>query len=253
MVRVNLKGIAKVTAKGRTYWYAWRGGPRLRGEPGTAEFIASYREAHESLRAPDTSPLPLPRGALQGERRIREARRHRPSAIGRPGSTGSADYFGDLRIAQFDRPEKIPAGHPPMAQSLGRQASHRRLWPAGSLPRPVLRRRPARQDRRQPLRGHQAALQRRPLRNHLDRLPTSPRLKKHVLRGDRVTRSILRLTPGCASAICCGLSWSHVGDDAITITTGKSKQRREAIIPLYDGLREVLAAIPKRVDHGSDE
>ena len=54
MVRVNLKGIAKVTAKGRTYWYAWRGGPRLRGEPGSPEFVASYSEAIESLRTPDT-------------------------------------------------------------------------------------------------------------------------------------------------------------------------------------------------------
>jgi hypothetical protein len=45
MVRIDLKGIAKVTAKGRVYWYAWRGGPRLSGEPGTAEFVASYKGA----------------------------------------------------------------------------------------------------------------------------------------------------------------------------------------------------------------
>jgi integrase len=42
------------------------------------------------------------------------------------------------------------------------------------------------------------------------------------------------------------LSWSHIGDDAIVIATGKSKQQREAIIPLYDGLKAVLAGIPKR-------
>ena len=42
------------------------------------------------------------------------------------------------------------------------------------------------------------------------------------------------------------VSWSHVGEDAIIIKTGKSKQRREAIIPLYSALREVLARIPKR-------
>ncbi len=41
------------------------------------------------------------------------------------------------------------------------------------------------------------------------------------------------------------LSWSHVGEDAITITTGKSKHRRAAIVPLYDDLRNVLARIPK--------
>jgi integrase len=42
------------------------------------------------------------------------------------------------------------------------------------------------------------------------------------------------------------LSWSHVGDDAIVFATGKSRGRREAIIPLYDALRNVLARIPKR-------
>jgi integrase len=42
------------------------------------------------------------------------------------------------------------------------------------------------------------------------------------------------------------LSWSHVGADAIVIATSKSNHRREAIVPLYDDLREVLARIPKR-------
>lgn len=41
-------------------------------------------------------------------------------------------------------------------------------------------------------------------------------------------------------------SWSHIGDDAIVLTTGKSKHRREAIIPLYGALRDLLARIPKR-------
>lgn len=47
MVRVQLKGLAssrKRMADGsfRVYWYAWRGGPRIEGEPGTPQFIASY-------------------------------------------------------------------------------------------------------------------------------------------------------------------------------------------------------------------
>jgi hypothetical protein len=29
----------------KTYWYAWRGGPRLEGEYGSPEFIASYNRA----------------------------------------------------------------------------------------------------------------------------------------------------------------------------------------------------------------
>jgi integrase len=42
------------------------------------------------------------------------------------------------------------------------------------------------------------------------------------------------------------LSWSHVRDDAVVMTTGKSRGRREAIVPLYIALREVLRRIPKR-------
>lgn len=44
------------------------------------------------------------------------------------------------------------------------------------------------------------------------------------------------------------LSWSHIDYDreVIILPTNKSGQRREAIIPLYDELREVLARIPRR-------
>jgi integrase len=61
-MRVRLKGINKVTkrlAGGRvvTYWYAWKGGPALRGEPGTPEFIASYNEAAARKVVPPTGTL----------------------------------------------------------------------------------------------------------------------------------------------------------------------------------------------------
>jgi integrase len=42
------------------------------------------------------------------------------------------------------------------------------------------------------------------------------------------------------------LCWSHVGEDAVEISTGKSKFSRDAYVPLYDALREVLARIPRR-------
>jgi integrase len=49
-MRVRLKGINSITKKladgtRRTYWYAWKGGPPLRGDPGSPEFIASYNAA----------------------------------------------------------------------------------------------------------------------------------------------------------------------------------------------------------------
>jgi integrase len=61
-MRVKLKGInskRKRLADGtwRTYYWAWKGGPPLRGEPGTPEFHASYNEAVASKVSP-------PRGTL---------------------------------------------------------------------------------------------------------------------------------------------------------------------------------------------
>ena len=49
-MRVHLKGINSINKRladgsHRTYWYAWKGGPPLRDEPGTPEFVASYNEA----------------------------------------------------------------------------------------------------------------------------------------------------------------------------------------------------------------
>lgn len=49
-VRVHLKGIHQVRVKIAdgslaTYYYAWRGGPRIKGVPGTPAFIQAYTEA----------------------------------------------------------------------------------------------------------------------------------------------------------------------------------------------------------------
>src|SRR5215510_10944720 len=106
MVKVDLKGIAKVTAKGKTYWYAWRGGPRLRGKPGTPEFIASYNEAIEERRAPDTSRF---RGIVTS---YKASPHYRKLAYSTKAQWGTwldriSEYFGELHIAQFDRPQKI--------------------------------------------------------------------------------------------------------------------------------------------------
>jgi hypothetical protein len=61
-MRVRLRGInskRKRLADGsfKTYYWAWKGGPSLRGEPGTPEFIASYNDAVARKALP-------PRGVL---------------------------------------------------------------------------------------------------------------------------------------------------------------------------------------------
>lgn len=61
-MRVVLKGIHKVKrllANGETklHFYAWRGGPAIHANPGTAEFVRQYHDAHASLRQPRSGTL----------------------------------------------------------------------------------------------------------------------------------------------------------------------------------------------------
>jgi integrase len=56
-VRVDLPGVHRVKMKKRDgslvfYYYAWRGGPRLTGEPGSPEFIDSYQATRANRRHP---------------------------------------------------------------------------------------------------------------------------------------------------------------------------------------------------------
>jgi integrase len=59
---MRLKGINQISkrlADGSrvTYYYAWKGGPRLQGEPGSPEFIASYNAALGSRKTVNTATL----------------------------------------------------------------------------------------------------------------------------------------------------------------------------------------------------
>ena len=106
IVRQPLKGIFKTTAKGRTYYYAWRGGPRLQGEPGSPEFHVSYVEAHAERRLPDAGrfrSLVVLYKASDDYARLAPVTKKNWG----PWLDQIADHFGSLSIAQFDRPEKI--------------------------------------------------------------------------------------------------------------------------------------------------
>jgi hypothetical protein len=61
-MRIRLRGInskQKRLADGslKSYYYAWKGGPPLRGEPGSPEFVASYNAAVAQKATPPTGVL----------------------------------------------------------------------------------------------------------------------------------------------------------------------------------------------------
>jgi integrase len=246
-MKVELQGVAKVTAKGRTYYYAWRGGPRLRDEPGSPEFHASYNEAIESRRTPEPgrfkSLIVLYRASADYKKLAETTRKNWSPWLDR-----IADYFGELRIAQFDRPEKI---------------------------RPVIRRWRNQWADRPRTADYGMQVLSRVLSHAVDplgKIASNPcEGIKQLYSGDRseiiwTEADIKQLKAGAPEKPCpeeishavdlaahtglrlgdlLRLSWSHVGEDAITITSSKSRGRREAIIPLYDELRELLERIPK--------
>ena len=241
-MRVQLRGVHKLNVKGRTYYYAWRGGPRLRGEPGTPEFMASYNEAVESRRTPDTgrfkSLVVLYRASSDYKRLADSTRANWSRWLDR-----IADYFGELRIAQFDRPEKIRpiirrwrnewADKPRTAdygmQVLSRVLSHA-VDPLGKIASNPC------EGIKQLYSGDRSEI----IWTEADitalKKTCSPEIARAV---DLAAHTGLRLSD------LLRLSWSHVGDDAIILSTGKSRGRREAIIPLYDDLRKLLKRIPK--------
>ncbi|MGY3472730.1 site-specific integrase [Bradyrhizobium ottawaense] len=242
MVRIDLKGIATVRSKGRVYHYAWRGGPRLRGEPGSPEFIVSYNTAIEERRTPDKNRF---RFVVMDYRASGEYKKLADSTRDQWSKwlDRIAEEFGDLRIAQFDRPEKI---------------------------RPVIHR--WRNRWRDTPRTADYALQvlSRVLAHAVDlgRIAGNPSEGiKHLYNNDRseiiwTDTDLTHIKKNCSAEIAHAIdlashtglrlgdlirvAWSHVGDEAIVLSTGKSGHRREAVIPLYNALRDVLARIPKR-------
>jgi integrase len=242
MVKVDLKGIKRKRAKGRIYYYAWEGGPRLSGEPGSPEFVASYNQAIEQRRTPDKSRF---RFVVADYKSSAEYKKLAVSTRAQWGKwlDRIADYFGDLSIAQFDRPEKI---------------------------RPVIRRWRIKWAEKPRTADYALQVLSRVVAHAVDigRIAGNPcEGIKHLYNNDRseiiwADSDVAHIKKTCSAEIAHAvdlavhtglrlsdllrLSWSHVGDDAIVLTTGKSRHRREAIIPLYGALRDVLARIPKR-------
>jgi integrase len=88
-MRIRLKGINRVkvrlaTGETVTYYYAFKGGPRVRGEPGTPEFLASYHEAlrkrapqkEAALKSIFRAYLSSPKFTQKAERTRRDYCRH---------------------------------------------------------------------------------------------------------------------------------------------------------------------------------
>ncbi|NTS30713.1 tyrosine-type recombinase/integrase [Phyllobacterium sp. BT25] len=251
MATIKLKGIHKVKAKGRDYYYAWRGGPKLDGEPGSGEFMDSYNEAIASRTMPDTakfrSLVVIYKGSPDYAKLADSTKRQWSRWLDR-----IADHFGTLSIAQFDRPQKIRSiirkwrgtyAQTPRTADYGMQVLSRVLSYAVD-PLGKITSNPC-EGIKQIYGNDRAAI-----------IWTDEDIKQLKTATDDKGKTTCSLEVGLAVDLAAHtglrvsdlvrLSWSHVGEDAIVITTGKSNHKREAVIPLYEDLRTLLDRIPKR-------
>lgn len=221
----------------------WRGGPRLAGELGSPEFVDSYNRVIEDRKTPDSSRFRFVvtnYKASAEHKALAESTKHEWAKW----LDRIADYFGDLSVAQFDRPEKI---RPVIRKWRNKWADTPRT---ADYAMQVLSR----------VMAHAVDPMGKTAGNPCEGI-------KRLYDNDRseiiwTDSEIKRLKDTCSAEIALAvdlaahtglrlgdllrLSRSHVGDDAIILSTGKSRGRREAIIPLYKALRKVLARIPKR-------
>lgn len=238
---LQIKGVHTVQAGGRLYRYAWRGGPRLKEEPGTDAFLAELAAARGARTAGDRSKLSglvaLYRASSAYAGLSEKTRREWARWLDR-----IQEKFGAQPIKAFDHPAAVPAI---------------RRWRDGFAAAP---------------RSADVALE------VFSRLLSFGR-SEGLLRGDPVkeiarlhktNRSALIWTPddfaelktrasaevylaarlaaltGLRRGDLLRLSWSHVGKLAIEIATGKSGGRKTTLIPIYAELRELLDTVPKR-------
>ncbi|MEX4006902.1 tyrosine-type recombinase/integrase [Neoaquamicrobium sediminum] len=243
MVMVELKGLHVVKAKGKTYVYAWRGGPPVKGVLGTPEFQAAYNEAVAAHRLPDSGKF----------RSVVNRYKASPDYAKLAASTKKnwarwldriSDYFGDLSVKQFDRPEKIRPiirrwrgqySHQPRTADYGMQVLSRVLSfavdPLGAIAS-------------NPCEGIKQLYS----NNRAEIIWTEDDIAQLRAKApEQVMFAVdLAAATGLRVSDLLRLSWSHIQDDAIVISTGKSRHRREAVIPLYDDLRALLERIPRR-------
>lgn len=237
---LRISGVYVVRAKGREYHYAWRNGPRIHAAPGSAEYVQELAQ----LTAGRTS---VDRSKIHGLIVMYEAS---DDWLGLSEKTRASwtlwlkriqEQFGKTSIAAFDRPlirvairkwrDKYKAT--PRAADMGLQVLSRLLTFAmeegklqGNAVMGVSRL----------YQGDRSGIIW--LQEDFDALAAVA--SAEVM---RVVR--LAALTGLRKSDLLRLSWTHIKANSIEIPTGKSKQRKTTLIPIYSELRTFLGDIPR--------
>lgn len=241
MAMLPIRSVYVVRAKGRTYVYAWRGGPRVHAPMGTPEFVQELAEltaARSTVDKRKLKALIIRYEASDDWNRL--------SAKTRASWTlwlrRIDEQFGTLSIAAFDRPlirvaikrwrDKFKAT--PRAADMGLQVLSRLL----SF-------------------GMEEGLLQANAVEGVSRLYSADRSgiiwtdddfkKLEGVASPEVYRAVrLAALTGLRKSDLLRLSWSHIKAHSIEIPTGKSGNRKTTLIPLYGELRRFLDGLPRQ-------
>jgi integrase len=246
---VRLKGVAKVTARlasgaRATYWYAWRGGPRLAGKPGSPEFVASYTKAVQSRTSP-------PAGSLAGLVALYKASPEWKSNAASTKAEWSrwldriSDADGELAIGDFslgalndpDVREDILAWRDQWADR-PRSADYAMQVLSRVLSWSV--------DRRKLKINAAEKVEDLYVNNRADQIWTDDELALVALGADSPEQGFV-LALACLTGLrredLADLTWDHVSDFAIVMPTHKSGGAETATVPLLAETKLLLAEI----------
>lgn len=241
MAMLPIKGIHIVRSKGREYAYAWRGGPRLMSEPGTDAFVQELAE--------------LRRGRIDGDKtKLRflitsykasddwKGLADKSRANWTPFLTKIDARFGSMSILAFDRPLiRVPIRkwrdemkHTPRQADMALQVLSRILSfgvAEGRLQNNAC-----------------SGIPRIYKSNRADIIWTADDIAAIDATASREVMLAVRLgaLTGLRKSDLLNLNWNHIKENSIEISTGKSRNRKTTLIPLYRELRQFLGEIPVR-------
>lgn len=252
MRSVRLKGVNRVSkrlASGErvTYWYAWKGGARLEGEPGSPEFAASYAAAHKARKQPQSQHtlatlVARYRASPEFERNAESTKAEWRRWLDR---IEAAD-IASLPWAALEEPDSRPVlidwrdtyADRPRTADYGAQVLARVLTWAGPKGRGLLR------------------------AHHFEDVPRLDDTERadQVWTDDELTRFCKAAAPhvGRALRLACltglrrgdlvALTWEQIGERAIVRPTNKGRRKGAvATIPLLAETRELLGPRGKGV------
>lgn len=249
MTVVRIKGlnrITKTTADGSrfTYWYAWKGGPRLPGKPGDPDFLAAYAAAVAERRGQPKDTLAglvtrykaSPEFNGLSEATKAEWRRWLDKVA---ADVGPKDIGGLPLKALDDRRVRADLlewrdqwADRPRTADYAIQVLHRVLW--FGMDRGLLSINAA------------AGVTQLYESDRADQIWTAQELSSFQAKAPSPEVAFiprLACLTGFRRTDLTRLAWSHVGDVAIVMPTGKSRGRKTQVIPLLADTKALLDEI----------